>query len=543
LPKSLATRVERLFARNRWMQDGSEQWQRDLAEQVATGPMRMHIQFTAVRRGIPIVPAYDPRVDVPQAQMQSAMVVGPEGEEVHCDEMGRVKIRFPATREEDHATASGIGASDTEMDSAWVRVASNWAGNGPGSMGQCGTLGLPRIGSEVLVAFLGGDPDKPVIVGQLYNQQAQPIALSSAGDLPGNRYLSGIKSREIKGGRANQLRLDDTNGQISAQLASDHGDSQLNLGFITQPKADGAGDPRGEGAELTSNESVSIRATNGILLSATANLEGDHLQRDDLLGIAELLKSVADQLGSLAQIHSSDETEGTQLADLLNELRNWEPGTRRAVIAASAPQGMLLGSEQNIAITAQSKLDLLSAGDAEIGSGKSIYARALKGVSIFAHSLGMKLVAASGNVLVQSHNGDINLTATGRIKISAGQGLELMAPEIKLASKGAQTNYGGGTITHQSKGDYIVKSSSFKHTTGGGGDVNEIKFPSTSIETDERFVLYHAQTGEPVKGRRYRLTLPDGSNVDGTTDEQGATSLAAGNEIGKIEILVYPEDA
>jgi len=496
LPKSLATRVERLFARNRWMQDGSEQWQRDLAEQVASGPMRMHIQFSAVRRGIPIVPAYDPRVDVPQAQMQSAMVVGPDGEEVHCDDMGRVKIRFPATREEDHAAASGIGASDTEMDSAWVRVASNWAGNGPGSMSQCGTLGLPRVGSEVLVAFLGGDPDKPVIVGQLYNQQAQPIALSSAGDLPGNRYLSGIKSREIKGGRANQLRLDDTNGQISAQLASDHGDSQLNLGFITQSKADGAGDPRGEGAELTSNESVSIRGTNGILLSAKANLGGGHLERDDVLGIADVLRSISDQLAVLARTHSSDESEGTQLADLIEGLRDWGPGKKRAVIAASAPEGMLLASEKNIAVTAQTKLDLLSAGDIEIGTGRNIYARALKGISIFAHSLGMKLVAASGNVLVQSHSGDINLAATGRIKISAGQGIELMAPEIKLASKGAQTNYGGGVITHQCKGDYIIKSASFRHTTGGDGDAGEIKFPSTAVETDERVILYHSQTGE-----------------------------------------------
>jgi len=102
----------------------------------------MHVQFTAVRRGVTIVPAYNARADLPQAQMQSAIVVGPEGEEVHCDQLGRVKIRFPGARAEDHEEAAGAGASDTQTDSAWVRVASNWAGNGPGPFQQCGTIGL-----------------------------------------------------------------------------------------------------------------------------------------------------------------------------------------------------------------------------------------------------------------------------------------------------------------------------------------------------------------------------------------------------------------
>lgn len=199
--------------------------------------MRMHVALTAVRRGVPIVPAYDPRTDLPPLAMQSALVVGPANEEVHCDAHGRVKVRFPATRLVDHQHARGTGAGDTDADSAWVRVASSWAGNGPGSGRQCGFLGLPRVGSEVLLAFPGGDPDLPVIVGQLYNHSAQPVALSDAGELPGNRYLSGMKSREIKGGRANQLRFDDRQGKINARLASDHGVSQLNLGWLSRERS------------------------------------------------------------------------------------------------------------------------------------------------------------------------------------------------------------------------------------------------------------------------------------------------------------------
>lgn len=185
LPKALAARVERLFARSRWRAASADfPFSREEADTVASGPLRMHVQFTAVRRGVNIVPTYDARTDLPTAQMQSAIVVGPAGEEVHCDQLGRVKIRFPGTRAVDHEAAGGAGASDTEADSAWVRVASNWAGNGPGSLQQCGTVGLPRVGTEVLVNFLGGDPDRPVIVGQLYNQMAEPPALNSLGNLP-----------------------------------------------------------------------------------------------------------------------------------------------------------------------------------------------------------------------------------------------------------------------------------------------------------------------------------------------------------------------
>ena len=206
LPTVLAARVARLFARNRWLTDSDTLQQRDFGAVVEHGPLRMHIALTAVRRGIPIVPSYDPRTDLPPLPMQSALVVGPANEEVHCDAHGRVKVRFPATRALDHQHAGGAGANDTDADSAWVRVASSWAGNGPGSGRQCGFLGLPRIGSEVLVAFPGGDPDQPIIIGQLYNHSAQPVALSDAGELPRNRYLSGMKSREVRGTRANRLR-------------------------------------------------------------------------------------------------------------------------------------------------------------------------------------------------------------------------------------------------------------------------------------------------------------------------------------------------
>lgn len=441
LPKGLAERVERMFSRSRWTNGAQEpQVRKEVAERMASGALRMHVQFTAVRRGVSIVPAYDARTDLPQALMQSAIVVGPKGEEVFCDQMGRVKIRFPGTRPADHEAAGGSGAAGDDGDSAWVRVASNWAGNGPGSVAQCGTIGLPRVGTEVLVNFLGGDPDKPVIVGQLYNQQAQPPALSNLDDLPGNRYLSGIKSREIKGSRANQLRLDDTNAQISAQLSSDHANSQVNLGFLTEPKVHGDGKPRGEGAELRSDMQATVRGGQGVLITAEATDvdKGAHLERDGLSTVLLGLEKLVKELGQEATKHANDKAHGPELAALIEKLKNID-SSGAPIVAISGPAGLVAGSKQNIAIGADKTIDIVSVGATYLSSGDTTSVRAAQGMSFFANEGGLKATAASGQVMIKAHDDQMTLLAK---KV-----LELISTTDWItikAKKGVRIN-GGGT--------------------------------------------------------------------------------------------------
>jgi len=448
LPNALAARVERLFARSRWMQGVTElQMLRDVADKVASGPLRMHIQFTAVRRGVTIVPAFDPRCDVPQAQMQSAVVVGPEGEEVHCDQLGRVKIRFPGTRMADHEQAAGSGASDTQTDSAWVRVMSNWAGNGPGQFQQCGTIGLPRVGTEVMVAFLDGDPDKPVIIGQLYNQTALPAALSSGGGLPGNRYLSGSKSREIKGGRSSQLRFDDTNGEISAQLASDHGASQLNLGWLSQPRSDGQGTQRGAGAELRSDMSVAVRGAQGVLITAeSAEAEkGKHLERSELIRIAEGLQKLIAQLGEQAGQHAGEKAPGKDFPDLIDRLKTLEDAGA-PIVGLSGPAGVICTSARSIAVGAATSIDIVSAAATSLTSGETTAVRSAQAMSLFANEGGIKVTAASGKVDLQAQDDQLQILARKVIEIISNTDWITLK-----AKKGVRLN-GGGTELELSAG-------------------------------------------------------------------------------------------
>jgi len=123
---------------------------------------------------------------------QTAMVVGPSGEEIYTDQHGRVKVQFHWDR---------YGKAD-ENSSCWIRVAQVWAGK------QWGAMYIPRIGQEVIIEFLEGDPDQPIITGRVYNGQSKPPY-----DLPAEKTKSTIKSNSSKGGGGfNEIRLEDKKG-------------------------------------------------------------------------------------------------------------------------------------------------------------------------------------------------------------------------------------------------------------------------------------------------------------------------------------------
>ncbi|MCW2485476.1 type VI secretion system tip protein VgrG [Candidatus Symbiopectobacterium sp. NZEC127] len=127
---------------------------------------------------------YKPMVDGPQI----ATVVGPAGEEIYCDEHGRVKLQFPWDR---------YGASD-DQSSCWVRVSQGWAG------GQYGLIAIPRIGHEVIVSFLEGDPDQPVVTGRTFH-----ATNPSPYPLPVNKTRTILRSQTHKGQGFNELSFED----------------------------------------------------------------------------------------------------------------------------------------------------------------------------------------------------------------------------------------------------------------------------------------------------------------------------------------------
>jgi type VI secretion system secreted protein VgrG len=149
---------------------------------------------------IPSGRTYRPERITPKARVegpQTAVVVGPDGEEIYTDSdgFGRVRVKFPWDHED---------GRQPDDHSCWVRVSHVWAGK------HWGAMHMPRIGQEVIVDFLEGDPDRPIITGRVYNDDQTPPY-----DLPANKTQSGIKSRSsLKGGAGNfnEIRFEDKKG-------------------------------------------------------------------------------------------------------------------------------------------------------------------------------------------------------------------------------------------------------------------------------------------------------------------------------------------
>jgi type VI secretion system secreted protein VgrG len=165
------------------------------------GPMRYGNRFTCIPGSLPYRP-YDPSLNYPVAATQTAKVVGPSGQEIFTDRYGRVKVQFFWDRQ----------GEENQLSSCWLRVAQPWAGAGWGHQW------IPRIGHEVIVDYLEGDMDQPIITGSVYNRDNPPPWIgptdnASAASMKASQ--SGIKTRSTPGGGVdnyNELRFEDRKG-------------------------------------------------------------------------------------------------------------------------------------------------------------------------------------------------------------------------------------------------------------------------------------------------------------------------------------------
>jgi type VI secretion system secreted protein VgrG len=166
---------------------------------------------------------------------QTAIVVGPAGEEIYTDEHARVKVHFHWDRHD----------NSDENSSCWIRVSQYWAGK------QWGTIHIPRIGQEVIVEFLEGDPDRPIITGRVYNaDQVPPYGL------PANKTQSGIKSRSSKGGsdpNFNEIRFEDKKGEEQLYIHAEKNQDNV----VENDETTKVGHDRTE--EVGNDESITIK--------------------------------------------------------------------------------------------------------------------------------------------------------------------------------------------------------------------------------------------------------------------------------------------
>ena len=405
---------------------------------------------------------YRPPLEHPKPKVpgtQSAVVTGPEGEEIYCDQHGRVKVQFFWDREGEH----------NDKTSCWMRVASNWASQ------NFGAINLPRVGMEVLITFLEGDPDQPLITGCLYHGAHLPPY-----KLPDFKTVATVKSKEYKGSRANELRIDDTTSEISIALRSDHGASAINLGYLTHPRPAG-GQPRGEGFELRTDRHGAVRAAAGLLIT-TEPRPNESKHHKDLPETAERLATAADQQDGFAlqakELQAQEPGDQDDVAKALhaqhqgvlgsgpvNTSANEFPEFTEPHLVLASPAGIALTTPRSSHIATGEHLALSSTGHTSFSVGKRLLASASQGMRLFVQSLGWRLVAASGDIDVRALKDSINLLAKLNITANAERITLTAKTELVIQGGGSATTYNAAGITHVTTGPYTAHAANFAYTS------------------------------------------------------------------------------
>ncbi|MGE8644052.1 type VI secretion system Vgr family protein [Acinetobacter vivianii] len=530
LPKDLHQQIDQLLAQSHWQ---PKQFNTDNTEE------RQANQLTLQRRQIKIVPEYNLQQHHPEAHPQRAKVVGPSGEEIHVDEWGRIKVRFLFTRTDDHSHDGGAGANDNDTDSAWIDVLTPWAGEGYGARF------LPRIGEIVVINFFDGNIDRPYVVGRIHEAQRSPTKFDNSGKLPDTNKLAGIKSKEYQGEGFNQLRFDDTTGQISAQLQSSHAASQLNLGKLSHPKDKAESEDRGEGFELRTDQWGAVRAGQGLLVSTQKQdqARGEHLDAQPAKQQLEGNQSNAKALSEVAKNQQTDEIESLeQLKDFADQIQEKIAKFEKALLLLNSPAGIGLSTSEDIHLSADGQINQIAGDSINLSTQKNLVAHVQNRISLFAAQNGIKQVAAKGKFEVHAQSDGLDLLAKQGIQIiSTEDRIEITSPkEIVFTAQGSQLKLNGSGIFPTTGGKFEVKAG--QHLFMGGAKANSVlpHLPVMNLKPDDLVLEYLHSDGSPVKGADFEVLLSDGSIRKGKLDALGK-AVVSGVPAGKAKIQ-YGED-
>ncbi|EXH88378.1 type VI secretion system Vgr family protein [Acinetobacter baumannii] len=525
LPKDLNQQIQTLVQQSDWQASNTDERQAN--------------QLILQRRYIPTTPAYNPQTHSPVAHPQRAKVVGPEGEEIYVDEWGRIKVRFLFTRSDDHSHDGGAGTNNNDTDSAWIDVLTPWAGEGYGARF------LPRIGEIVVINFFNGDIDRPFVMGRVHEAQRYPTKFDNKGKLPDTKKLSGIRSKEVSGSGFGQLRFDDTPGQISTQLQSSHGASQLNLGKLSHPKDKAESEDRGEGFELRTDQWGALRAGQGLLVSTHKqdNAKGDHLDAEVAKKQLEGSQTNSKALSDIAKNQKTDEIESLeQLKDFASQIQQQIAKFEKALLLLSSPDGIALSSSEDIHISADAQINQIAGDSINISTQKNVIAHAQNRLSLFAAQSGLKAVAAQGKVEIQAQADALDVLSKLGITISSTDDKVIISSpkEVKITGGSSQITLNGSGIFPKTGGKFQVNAG--QHLFQGGVSASvQSSLPPPPKSTQGVLELFHEYAhGAFVKGAGYTVSDNLGKVVNGKLDDKGFARVS-GLATGSVKVLFDPD--
>ncbi len=423
----LVTAVDYALSDNQYEADGS-------------GSYDVRISMTATPSSEP----YRPKRLTPKPHTtgpESAKVVGPKGEEIYTDKYGRVKVQFHWDR---------YGKED-ENSSCWIRVSNGWAGSGFGS------VYIPRIDQEVLVDFIGGDPDRPIVTSRLYNEDNMP-----AWELPKHKTQSGTQTRWSKGGGGkHMLRFEDQKGIEHIELSTDHGNTHLHMGYLMNQ---GTEAKRSYGFEMRTNEWGSIRADKGLLLTTytqefTKKISHDspdgHEQMGAALAASSSVMQEAKQGMDVAKdvVTALSDARGQKLAGLVAAVggaaaagggggakefavpTNPDPGMPdsqrmlglsqkidKPIVSIVSPEGQTMISPQPIVVNSGQSVSVHATTSLTLNSNQQVTTSAGTGMLTTVNSGGQLNTVLGGDIVSMANAGAMNLLSKDDMSLTSMSG-------------------------------------------------------------------------------------------------------------------------
>lgn len=323
----------------------------------------------------------------------------------HLDSSGRYRVRLDFSREE----------GEPGYHYLWLRQARPYAGEAYG-------WHTPLIaGTEVAIAFEGGDPDRPCIAGAFHDSEHQDVVTRD------NRSQNILRTAGH-----NELRMEDRRQQQHTALSTPFGATALNQGHIV----DSHRQVRGTGFELRTDEYGVIRVAKGLLITAEGQSKGEGevlSQQEALREIAAVRAQLQGLAGAARQVHALEADIASQEAMAESRLQPVE-----GVIHCAAPQGVALTSGEHLQLSAGKNIAINAGGDISAGAGGDISMQAGDRVGVFGQKGKVSLISGNGPLQFQAQNGQIHLGAEQRLRL-------VSATEMLLAGKKRLRLVGGGS--------------------------------------------------------------------------------------------------
>ncbi|MFO0615243.1 MAG: type VI secretion system tip protein TssI/VgrG [Polyangiaceae bacterium] len=435
--------------------------------------------YSNVFECVPASHHYPPARPAPRCVQSShtAVVVGPPGEEIHVDEWGRIKVRFHWDRR---------GTSET---TCWLRTMQGWSGEG------WGTQFIPRVGMEVVVAFEGGDPDCPIVIGCV-NNRTHPPAFS----LPADKTRSGIRTKTYKGGGHNELSFQDATAKEQIYLHA-----QRDLDEVVE---------NDHTLAVKANESIRIdgdrkdhvqKSAAYVVAGARSEIvEGDVTIGHRSSRVDAITKDLDQRIGGVrtTRVATRDDLEVQGVAEhrFAKDVTTRVSGNATLVVGQSdAPRSLSVHIEGVGAVSAADVLELIAEKGLTLRCGKTTLRVSAEGIEL-----------SGGSIRVAGKKGTLEVGDSG-LKLLSGDGYAHFDDKILIKTANASVSMGDEV---KLDGTRILLNAPDK----ANDDPPPLPEPLTEIVLVDK-------NGDPLPNQRFLIELEGGGERCGVTDKEGKAKL------------------